>query len=870
MQIAVIGMHRSGTSVLARLLNLLGIYFAPEGMGTGANQENPKGFWERRDVRALNDHVLHSVGCDWNRVSRLDLDSIPAPLAAEFEKRAAQIVLSMDANRPWFIKEPRLCVLLPLWRRVLETPICIHILRHPVEVASSLKTRNGIPLPAGLALWEYYNRSALASMRDLPRITVGHRDLIQKPSEALSSIKEQLESFGVGRLTFPDGREIESFVSGELYREREGERGLDAFSDSPQVKIFERWLSGKSLPKADRGQPQGGLKALEEYEAGLPPLNVPSQPKKPTEAELKAQVASRERDMKLAEERLVAVKSELEQRDLRLAFLEGEFTALRENSSSREQVASGFVAELRQMLVERDVWLQDKDKTVELDRARFQDDIARMSEKVESLRLASAAAERALVLKVDGFELERKEWQQQLVSESERMSGEFESVKLALAVAEREFALKESAFAEERKQWQQRLVSESGHMSEKLESLKHALSVAEREFSRREIGFSEDRKELQRKLDLESARLLEREQLSASKLAEMEAKIKAAAEASQRERVQLAEEKDRLMVELREVTAELAKSRGDAAHLLDELHGTTLRMAQIEEEKNQLSDSLQETLSKLGQADVEVNRLCHSIEEGRHDLAMALRASDGFRAQAAERSAEIEQLTRLYLDRQGEIDRLTTLQGRTEADNASARASFQARESVLRGDVTLLSKRLASLEQQLASLEQLLASEQAAAAQIRASSQAERALCRNAITFYGNEIERMDSMMTAIRSSSSWKAMAVARRLRAWLGGGSASAGHEIGSAVALLRQSRWFDADWYVAKYDDVLPSGLAPEVHFLVHGGIDVRDPSPEFDTRFYLASNPDVSASGQNPLLHFIRHGEAEGRPAKSVAD
>ena len=61
MQLIVLGMHRSGTSVLARLLNLMGVYFGPEGISTGANQENPKGFWERKDVRQLNDGVLQRV-----------------------------------------------------------------------------------------------------------------------------------------------------------------------------------------------------------------------------------------------------------------------------------------------------------------------------------------------------------------------------------------------------------------------------------------------------------------------------------------------------------------------------------------------------------------------------------------------------------------------------------------------------------------------------------------------------------------------------------------------------------------------------------------------------------------------------------------
>ena len=69
MQIFVLGMHRSGTSVITRLINLMGAYIGPKELSTGANPENPKGFWERRDVRDENDAVLWSSGADWWRVA---------------------------------------------------------------------------------------------------------------------------------------------------------------------------------------------------------------------------------------------------------------------------------------------------------------------------------------------------------------------------------------------------------------------------------------------------------------------------------------------------------------------------------------------------------------------------------------------------------------------------------------------------------------------------------------------------------------------------------------------------------------------------------------------------------------------------------
>ena len=58
MQLIILGMHRSGTSMVTRLVNMMGAYFGPEGVSLGANDENPKGFWERRDVLDLDEALL--------------------------------------------------------------------------------------------------------------------------------------------------------------------------------------------------------------------------------------------------------------------------------------------------------------------------------------------------------------------------------------------------------------------------------------------------------------------------------------------------------------------------------------------------------------------------------------------------------------------------------------------------------------------------------------------------------------------------------------------------------------------------------------------------------------------------------------------
>jgi hypothetical protein len=273
MQLIVLGMHRSGTSVLARLLNLMGAYFGPEGASTGANPENPKGFWERRDVRMLNDYVLQSAGCDWNRVLGFDPGNLPDDLLAEFTKRASKLVLEMDAHRPWLLKEPRLCLLFPLWRKVLDMPACIHIYRHPVEVAASLHARNGIPIAAGLALWERYVRSALAGSSGLPTILVSHRKLMQQPCETARQLSIDLEAIGETGLRLPPMAEIAAFVQRDLYRQKEWRDDLAAYSNAPQVQLFEllttsTWPFTGTIASMEATNEQ----ALAEYEACLPRL----------------------------------------------------------------------------------------------------------------------------------------------------------------------------------------------------------------------------------------------------------------------------------------------------------------------------------------------------------------------------------------------------------------------------------------------------------------------------------------------------------------------------------------------------------------------------------------------------------------------
>ncbi len=239
MQIAVLGMHRSGTSAIARLLNLAGCGFGPSSSAMAAHADNPLGFWERQDVCDLHEWVLAEGGAAWDRPLAFEADGLSPAVHDEFVARAEAIIDSFPTGRPWFVKDPRLCVLLPLWRPLLREPVCVHIIRHPLEVAASLAVRNGIPIGVGLALWELHVVRARRAAFDLNWVGVRHRDLLVDPVTTLADTVTALRSFGVSGLHMPSEREITDFITSDLHHHHWDRPDLADWTDCPQVRLFE-------------------------------------------------------------------------------------------------------------------------------------------------------------------------------------------------------------------------------------------------------------------------------------------------------------------------------------------------------------------------------------------------------------------------------------------------------------------------------------------------------------------------------------------------------------------------------------------------------------------------------------------------------
>ncbi len=247
MQIIVLGMHRSGTSAVVRLLNLMGAYLGPPGSIKGANPENPKGFWENEDLVELNKGVLAAQRCLWDRLGEFDRTRLGDERLATLRRRALDFLIDLDRSRPWAVKDPRMCLLMPFWRPMLEVPVCVVVNRNPVEVAGSLRARNGMPVPVGVALWELHMVEALRGTQDIPRMLVQYHDLLDDPVRTAQRLVERLCQSGVRGLAPPEESEVRAFVDADLRRQRATTEQLEDFLTRPQLALARALSDGSAL-----------------------------------------------------------------------------------------------------------------------------------------------------------------------------------------------------------------------------------------------------------------------------------------------------------------------------------------------------------------------------------------------------------------------------------------------------------------------------------------------------------------------------------------------------------------------------------------------------------------------------------------------
>jgi len=254
--LCVLGMHRSGTSALMRLLDLLGVEIGSDLWPAGP--DNPTGFWESRPIVQTHDELLDSLQSAFD-------DFWPLPdgweTRAEIQpirKKLIDMVRSQLAVKPlWGFKDPRTCRLVPLWRTIFNelgtSPRYVVLMRHPREIAGSLAAQNGMSINHALLMTMEHVRAAELSTRSERRVLVTYDQLLTDWRATAARIAHELG------ITWPVPIEqaetaVAAFLDPGRRHQRAGSRQAESLADprlldraQRQHEILAQAAAGKKL-----------------------------------------------------------------------------------------------------------------------------------------------------------------------------------------------------------------------------------------------------------------------------------------------------------------------------------------------------------------------------------------------------------------------------------------------------------------------------------------------------------------------------------------------------------------------------------------------------------------------------------------------
>ncbi|WP_373092301.1 sulfotransferase [Zhongshania sp.] len=216
----ILGMHRSGTTMLSKMLVESGYY-----PGWSLEENN-----EPTYIIKKNNEILHSAGCNWDFPYHFQsyltdrrrkylcewlMQDILSFRSVTFFGPAMWLRRERMLNdkRNLLVKDPRSSITFPIWKMVFPNLKVLHIRRHGVDVAKSLAVRaekmlakrmGEIPLPRGLRvddirygleLWDFYEKScndAMSSVAPGHVLSVSYEDILTTPDKTFAQIEQFL------------------------------------------------------------------------------------------------------------------------------------------------------------------------------------------------------------------------------------------------------------------------------------------------------------------------------------------------------------------------------------------------------------------------------------------------------------------------------------------------------------------------------------------------------------------------------------------------------------------------------------------------------------------------------------------------------
>lgn len=258
--VVVLGMHRSGTSLLASLLTSLGVNLGEKLLAADCNNE--AGYWEQEEIYRTQDMLLQQLGRHW--IGPAGTVPLPSewwklPEVQPVKKHLAAIVRDEIAKSGgmWGFKDPRTSRLLPMWKEIFAElgiePIYLLAIRDPAKVVESVIKRDEIAASRAELLWLLHNLDAVRDAGEQLRLVVDYDRWFTQPGEQTRAVLRALD------IQWPENEE--PLMAGVKERIRPGLRHCQTRRSFALPLVSETFAALKTA--ASTGKIPGELKRLD-------------------------------------------------------------------------------------------------------------------------------------------------------------------------------------------------------------------------------------------------------------------------------------------------------------------------------------------------------------------------------------------------------------------------------------------------------------------------------------------------------------------------------------------------------------------------------------------------------------------------------
>jgi hypothetical protein len=189
----IAGMHRSGTSMVTRLLNLCGVYLGQESDFLLPGVDNSEGYWENAQFMSINNKLLSELNGGWDYPPKVSLNWFTSNKLSPIRSEALELIQQFSAYKLWGWKDPRNSLTFSFWNDLIPSMKVIICVRNPLEVFHSLWKRNYFSSALALSLWFEYNQRILSESQPQNRIITHYESYFQDPYSELQRILRFLE-----------------------------------------------------------------------------------------------------------------------------------------------------------------------------------------------------------------------------------------------------------------------------------------------------------------------------------------------------------------------------------------------------------------------------------------------------------------------------------------------------------------------------------------------------------------------------------------------------------------------------------------------------------------------------------------------------